>query len=96
LDEYDYWDQSSTRAQFGKHVGGDVVVVWDVLEFDPLEVAFEFRNLSAVSIHRVFDAIPLFVDLESPKASSRLMPRDTAIRRPWIRTSYSASLLEAL
>jgi hypothetical protein len=30
---------------------------------DPLEVAFEFTNLSAVSIHRVFDAIPLFVDL---------------------------------
>jgi hypothetical protein len=37
--------------------------VWDVLEFDPLEVAFEFSNLSAVSIHRVLDAIPLFVDL---------------------------------
>jgi hypothetical protein len=34
-----------------------------VLEFDPLEVAFEFSNLSAVSIHHVFDAIPLFVDL---------------------------------
>jgi hypothetical protein len=37
--------------------------VWDVLEFDPLEVAFEFSNLSAVSIHRVLDAILLFVDL---------------------------------
>jgi hypothetical protein len=34
-----------------------------VLEFDPLEVAFEFTNLNVVSIRRVFDAIPLFVDL---------------------------------
>jgi hypothetical protein len=34
-----------------------------VIEFDPLKVAFEFTNLSAVSIHRVLDAIPLFVDL---------------------------------
>jgi hypothetical protein len=34
-----------------------------VLEFDPLEVAFEFTNLSAVSIHRVLDAVPLLVDL---------------------------------
>jgi hypothetical protein len=37
--------------------------VWDVLEFDPLEVAFEFANLSAVSNHHVLDAIPLFVHL---------------------------------
>jgi hypothetical protein len=34
-----------------------------VLEFDSLEVAFELSNLSAVSIHRVLDAVPLFVDL---------------------------------
>jgi hypothetical protein len=34
-----------------------------MLEFDFLEVAFEFSNLSGVSIHRVLDAIPLFVDL---------------------------------
>jgi hypothetical protein len=34
-----------------------------VLEFDSLEVAFEFTNLSAISIHRVLDAIPLLVDL---------------------------------
>jgi hypothetical protein len=34
-----------------------------MLEFDPLEVAFKFTNLSAVSIHRVLYAIPLFVDL---------------------------------
>jgi hypothetical protein len=26
-------------------------------------VAFEFSNLSIVSIHRVLDAVPLFVDL---------------------------------
>jgi hypothetical protein len=41
----------------------DVIVAWDVLEFDPHEVTFVFSNLSAVSIHRVLDAIPLFVDL---------------------------------
>jgi hypothetical protein len=35
----------------------------DVLEFDSLEVAFEFTNLGVISIHRVLDAIPLFVDL---------------------------------
>jgi hypothetical protein len=34
-----------------------------VLEFDSLEVAFEFTNLSAISIRRVFDAVPLLVDL---------------------------------
>jgi hypothetical protein len=34
-----------------------------VLELDPLEVAFEFRNLNAVSIQRVCDAVPFFVDL---------------------------------
>jgi hypothetical protein len=28
-----------------------------------LKVAFEFTNLSAVSIHRVLDAVPLLVDL---------------------------------
>jgi hypothetical protein len=33
------------------------------MELDPLEVAFEFINLSTVSIHRVLDAIPLFIDL---------------------------------
>jgi hypothetical protein len=37
--------------------------VWDVLEFDPLEVAIEFTNLSAVSIHRVLDTVSLLVDL---------------------------------
>jgi hypothetical protein len=34
-----------------------------VLEFDPLEVAFEFTNLSAISIHYVLDTAPLLVDL---------------------------------
>jgi hypothetical protein len=34
-----------------------------MLEFDSLEVVFEFTNLSAVSIHRVLDAVPLLVDL---------------------------------
>jgi hypothetical protein len=34
-----------------------------VLELDPLVVAFEFTNLSALSINRVLDAVPLLVDL---------------------------------
>jgi hypothetical protein len=34
-----------------------------VLKLDPLEVAVEFMNLSAIGIHRVLDAIPLLVDL---------------------------------
>jgi hypothetical protein len=34
-----------------------------MLEFDSLEVVFEFTNLSAVSIHRVLDVVPLLVDL---------------------------------
>jgi hypothetical protein len=34
-----------------------------VLELDPLEVAFEFTNLSVVGIHRILDTVPLFVDL---------------------------------
>jgi hypothetical protein len=35
-------------------------------------------------------------DLQIAKASSLLMPRDTAIQSQWIRASYSALLLEAL
>jgi hypothetical protein len=34
-----------------------------MLKLDPLEVAFEFANLNAVSIHRVLDAVPLLIDL---------------------------------
>jgi hypothetical protein len=37
--------------------------VWYVLKFNSLEVAFEFANLSIVGIHRVFDAVSLFIDL---------------------------------
>jgi hypothetical protein len=47
---------------FGKYIGSDIVVSWDVLELDPLEVAFEFMNLSPVCIHRVLDTVPLLVD----------------------------------
>jgi hypothetical protein len=34
-----------------------------MLKLDPFEVAFEFANLSTISIHRVLDAVPLLVDL---------------------------------
>jgi hypothetical protein len=34
-----------------------------VLELDSLEVAFEFVNISTVSIHRILDAVPFLVDL---------------------------------
>jgi hypothetical protein len=34
-----------------------------MLELNPLEVAFEFANLSAVSIHHVLYAVSLLVDL---------------------------------
>jgi hypothetical protein len=34
-----------------------------MLKLDPVEVAFELTNLSAVSIHCVFDTIPLLIDL---------------------------------
>jgi hypothetical protein len=34
-----------------------------VLKFNPLKVAFEFADISTVGIHRVFDAVPLLVDL---------------------------------
>jgi hypothetical protein len=57
---------AGTRAQREpslESTSADVIVAWDVLEFDPHEVTFVFSNLSAVSIHRVLDAIPLFVDL---------------------------------
>jgi hypothetical protein len=37
--------------------------VWYVLKLDPLEVAFELPDLSAVSVHCVFHTIPLLVDL---------------------------------
>jgi hypothetical protein len=51
------------RAWFGKYVGGHVVVSWDVLKLNSFEVAFEFMNLSTICIHRVFDAVSIFVDL---------------------------------
>jgi hypothetical protein len=34
-----------------------------MLELNPLEVVFELADLSIVSIHCVFNTIPLFVDL---------------------------------
>jgi hypothetical protein len=34
-----------------------------VLKLDPLEVAFEFAELSTIGIHCIFDAVPLLVDL---------------------------------
>jgi hypothetical protein len=34
-----------------------------MLELDSFEVAFEFANFNTVSIHRVLDAVPHFVDL---------------------------------
>jgi hypothetical protein len=34
-----------------------------VLKLNPLEVAFEFADLSTVGIHHIFDAVPLLVDL---------------------------------
>jgi hypothetical protein len=34
-----------------------------MLKLDPVEVAFELTDLSAVSTHCVFDTIPLLVDL---------------------------------
>jgi hypothetical protein len=53
LDEHTCWDSSSSRDSFGKYVGDNIIVSWDVLKLDSLEVAFEFANLSAISIHRV-------------------------------------------
>jgi hypothetical protein len=50
--------QKSLKSQIGKNVEAyidDVVV--------KTTVAFEFTNFSAVSIHRVLDAVPLLVDL---------------------------------
>jgi hypothetical protein len=34
-----------------------------MLKFHSFEVAFEFADFSTVSIHCVFDAVPLLVDL---------------------------------
>jgi hypothetical protein len=48
---------------FGKYVSGHVVVSWYALKFNPLQVAFEFANLSTVGIHCIFDAVPFLVDL---------------------------------
>jgi hypothetical protein len=69
----------------GKYVSSHIVVSWDVLKLNPLNVALEFIDFSTIGINHILDAIPLLVDLLDddlgmPKASSRLMPRDTAIR----------------
>ena len=34
-----------------------------MLEFESFEVALEFTDLSAVGIHCIFYAVPIFVDL---------------------------------
>jgi hypothetical protein len=34
-----------------------------MLKLDTLEVAFEFANFSAVSMHHVLDAVPLLFDM---------------------------------
>jgi hypothetical protein len=34
-----------------------------MLKLNPLKVAFEFTDLRTRGIHRVLDAVPLFVDL---------------------------------
>jgi hypothetical protein len=34
-----------------------------VRKLDPLELAFEFVDLNTVVIHRIFNAVPLLVDL---------------------------------
>jgi hypothetical protein len=34
-----------------------------VLKLNSLKVAFEFADLSTISIHRVLDAVPLLIDL---------------------------------
>jgi hypothetical protein len=34
-----------------------------MLKLNPFEVAFAFADLGTVSIHCVFNAVPLFVDL---------------------------------
>jgi hypothetical protein len=46
-----------------EHACWDVVVPWDVLELDSLEVAFELANFSALCIHHVLDAVPILIDL---------------------------------
>jgi hypothetical protein len=33
------------------------------LKLNPLEVSFDFADLSTVGIHGIFDVAPLFVDL---------------------------------
>jgi hypothetical protein len=45
------------------YVGDYVVVLWHVPKLNPLEVAFEFADLSTIGIHCVFDTVPLLVDL---------------------------------
>jgi hypothetical protein len=52
-----------SRAKFGEYVGGHVVVSRYVLKLNPLEVSFDFADLSTVGIHGIFDVAPLFVDL---------------------------------
>jgi hypothetical protein len=63
LDENTSQNQCSLGTQLGEDVGSNIVVAWNILEFDSLEVAIEFLDLNAVRVHCVFDTISLFIDM---------------------------------
>jgi hypothetical protein len=64
-------------------------------------VNLKLPHLSAIGIHRVLLDVAHLVDLVDDDlgvvlSDEPLDPKETAMRNPWIKASYSAPLLDAL
>lgn len=70
LNENSCWDHGSLGAELGEDVGGDVLLSWDEVDLQAIELVFELADLSAVGVHDLLPYVPLFTclttTLESP------------------------------
>ena len=63
LDKDTWWYLGSGGTKFGQDVGTNIVVVYDVLDFQSGEFVFQFAYFSDVIIHSFIGSIPFLVDL---------------------------------
>ena len=63
VDEDPAWGRISPGGQFREEIGGIVVPLRDVMQFDPLEFVFELAQLLAVCCHEGAFAGGLLHDL---------------------------------
>jgi hypothetical protein len=98
--EYVRGNRCSPRGYFSQLVHSLVVASGDVVELEPVELVLQAPNLIAVGFHLRVAAVGVLHDLvddelrvtASVEASD---PSSMAIRNPFTRASYSATLLDA-